>query len=153
MLVKSHTRLQLTAPESSAGNFLQLLLGNIIAKVQKRLGMEPSFRMGTPTAVITVRGTRFSVEVDKKSKTYVEVYEGLVEVTALSSPSRPVMIRPGFSTQVGEQNGPETPKSIHGDGGESELRNLGQHSDNAGERPASVNESSGARESSGERPD
>ena len=54
VLVKSHTRLQLKAPETSGGNFLQLLLGNIIATVQKRLGIQPAFRMGTPTAVITV---------------------------------------------------------------------------------------------------
>lgn len=153
LLVKSHTRLQLKAPESSGGNFLQLLLGNVIAKVQKRLGMEPSFRMGTPTAVITVRGTRFSVEVDKNSKTYVEVYEGLVEVTALSAPSSPVMIRPGFSTQIGEQGGPDTPKSIHDGGGESELRNPGHAPGSAGEGPASVNDSSGAPGSSSERPD
>ena len=110
VLIKSHTRVQLQQPEKSLGNFLQLLLGNIVAKVQKRLGIEPSFRMGTPTAVITVRGTRFSVEVTRQNKTVVEVYEGLVEVVGIAAPSRPVMIRPGFSTQVGLDGAPDTPR-------------------------------------------
>ena len=153
VLVKSHTRLQLKAPETSGGNFLQLLLGNIVAKVQKRLGMEPSFRMGTPTAVITVRGTRFLVEVDKKQKTYVDVYEGLVEVTSLSAPGSPVMVRPGFTTRVGEQGVPDNPKSMHEDGGESEMRGPGPRQSGQGESSTSGNNSSGAREGSGERPD
>ena len=54
--------------------------GKILAQVQKRFGNAPSFRMGTPTAVITVRGTRFEVEVNKKNKTVVDVYEGVVAV-------------------------------------------------------------------------
>ena len=153
VLVKSHTRLQLKAPESSGGNFLQLLLGNIVAKVQKRLGAEPSFRMGTPTAVITVRGTRFSVEVDKKQKTYVDVYEGLVEVTSLAAPGSPVMVRPGFTTRVGEQGSPDTPKSMHSEEGDSEIRGPGQRQRNGGEEPASIHDNGGGRESSGERPD
>lgn len=153
VLVKAHTRLQLKAPETSGGNFLQLLLGNIITRVQKRLGIEPPFRMGTPSAVITVRGTRFSVEVDKKSKTYVEVYEGLVEVRGLAAPNRPVMVRPGFTINVGEQGNPEVPKSMHGEGGESEMRTPGMRPGNDGEGPASVKDSSGARQNSGEGPD
>lgn len=131
VLIKSHTHVQLKAPETSQGNFLQLFLGNIIAKVQKRLGMEPSFRMGTPTAVITVRGTRFSVEVTKKNKTIVEVYEGLVEVVGLAAPGRPVLIKPGFSTQVAPEGSPENPHSTEGsDGRESEK--FGPHSQSIG---------------------
>jgi hypothetical protein len=33
--------------------------------------------MGTPTAVISVQGTRFEVQVKKKSRTNVSVFEGL----------------------------------------------------------------------------
>jgi len=80
VLVKANSHVVLKAPEQGKGYWLELLLGKINAKIQKRLGNAPSFRMGTPTAVITVRGTRFSVEVSKKQKTSVEVYEGLVEV-------------------------------------------------------------------------
>jgi hypothetical protein len=80
VLVKAKSHVVLKAPNQEKGYWLELLLGKINAKVQKRLGNAPSFRMGTPTAVITVRGTRFSVEVNKKQKTSVEVFEGMVEV-------------------------------------------------------------------------
>ena len=118
VLVKPHSHVVLKAPEQSQGNFLQLLLGNIIAKVQKRLGNASSFRMGTPTAVITVRGTRFSVEVTKKNKTIVEVYEGLVEVVGLAMPNHPVMIRPGFYTQIENDRPPQSPREMQGPEGE-----------------------------------
>jgi hypothetical protein len=117
VLIKSRTRVQLQAPESAQGNFLQLLLGEIMAKVQKRLGIEPSFRMGTPTAVITVRGTRFMVEVTKKNQTSVEVYEGLVEVLGLAAPDRPVLLQPGFSITVSGTGAPDRPRPFQGLGG------------------------------------
>ena len=149
VLIKSHARVQLQAPEKSQGNFLELFLGNIMAKVQKRLGMEPSFRMGTPTAVITVRGTRFSVEVTKKNVTTVEVYEGLVEVMGLAAPSLPVMIRPGFSTRVEERGGAESPRSMQGDGGEaSRWRTRDQGTGNESGRPDTTSPVSGAGQGS-----
>src|SRR4029077_19141973 len=74
VLVKSNSHVVLKAPTQGKGYWLELLMGKINAKVQKRLGNAPSFRMGTPTAVITVRGTRFAVEVDKKERTQVEVF-------------------------------------------------------------------------------
>ena len=114
VLVKPHSRVTLKAPEQSQGNFLQLFLGNIMAKVQKRLGNAPSFRMGTPTAVITVRGTRFSVEVTTKNKTIVQVYEGLVEVVGVAMPNHPIMIKPGFYTQVENDRPPRSPREMQG---------------------------------------
>lgn len=83
ILVKASSRVVLRSPIEGRGDYLELLIGRILAKIQKRLGNTPSFRMGTPTAVITVRGTRFSVEVNKKQKTFVEVFEGVVEVAGL----------------------------------------------------------------------
>ena len=93
VLVKSNSHVVLKAPNQGKGYWLELLLGKINAKVQKRLGNSQSFRMGTPTAVITVRGTRFAVEVDKKERTQVEVFEGLVEVAGFFH-GAPVMVRP-----------------------------------------------------------
>src|SRR5437016_4217639 len=107
VLVKPNSHVVLKAPNQGKGYWLELLLGKITAKVQKRLGNSPSFRMGTPTAVITVRGTRFAVEVNKKQRTFVEVYEGLVEVQGFPSIGRNVMIRPGFYTHVELHRDPE----------------------------------------------
>jgi len=111
VLVKPNSDVVLKAPDQDKGYWFELLLGKINAKVQKRLGNAPSFRMGTPTAVITVRGTRFSVDVDKKEHTYVEVYEGLVEVAGLFH-GAPVMVRPGYSTGVAPNHDPEPPRGL-----------------------------------------
>jgi FecR protein len=111
VLVKAKSHVVLKAPNQEKGYWLELLLGKINAKVQKRLGNAPSFRMGTPTAVITVRGTRFSVEVNKKQKTSVEVFEGMVEVGGFGQ-GPPVMLRPGFSTGVEQNRNPQPPRGM-----------------------------------------
>jgi hypothetical protein len=111
VLVKSNSHVILKAPNQGNGYWLELLLGKINAKVRKRFGNSPSFRMGTPTAVITVRGTRFAVEVDKKERTQVEVFEGLVEVAGFFH-GAPVMVRPGFSTGVEHNHAPEPPHGL-----------------------------------------
>src|SRR5215469_12650737 len=114
VLVKGNSHVVLKAPPQDKGFWLELLLGKINAQIQKRLGSEPSFRMGTPTAVITVRGTKFSVDVNKKQKTSVEVYEGLVEVSGLRNGvfGAPVLVRPGFSTGVDQNRDPEQPHGM-----------------------------------------
>ncbi len=124
VLVKSNSHVVLKAPNQGRGYWLELLMGKISAKVQKRLGNTPSFRMGTPTAVITVRGTRFSVDVDKKQRTSVEVFEGLVEVAGFFH-GAPVMVRPGFSTGVEHNHDPEPP---HGLENREKERPSGTHS-------------------------
>jgi len=113
VLIKGHSNVVLKAPNEGKGYSLELFIGKIMAKVQKRLGGAPSFRMGTPSAVITVRGTRFGVEVNKKNKTYVDVYEGLVEVAGLMEGSRPILIRPGFFTGVTPEHGPDDPREMN----------------------------------------
>ena len=112
VLVKANSHVVLKIPTQGKGYWLELLLGKISAKVQKRLGNAPSFRMGTPTAVITVRGTRFSVNVDKKERTQVEVFEGLVEVAGFFHGGAPVLVRPGFSTGVEHDHAPEPPHGL-----------------------------------------
>ena len=111
VLVKGHSNVVLRAPNEGKGYSLELFMGNILVKVRKRLGSNPSFRMGTPTAVITVRGTRFSVEVNKR-RTFVEVFEGLVEVAGVMEGAPRVMIKPGFSTRVESDRAPEQPREM-----------------------------------------
>jgi len=116
-LVKSHSQVVLKPPEVGLGLYLELIIGKLMAKVQKRIGEDPPFRMGTPSAVITVRGTRFEVRVTKDKRTYVEVFEGLVEVRGIMVGGRSVLIRPGFSTEVPYEREPQQPLSrIEGTG-------------------------------------
>ncbi|HYM77627.1 MAG TPA: FecR domain-containing protein [Candidatus Dormibacteraeota bacterium] len=110
VLVKGHSNVVLRSPDQGKGFSLELFLGQIIVKVKKRMGETPSFRMGTPSAVITVRGTRFLVDVNKKRRTYVDVFEGIVEVQGMLPGSRQVLIRPGFSSGVEQDRSPSEPR-------------------------------------------
>lgn len=113
LLVKAHSNVVLKNPNEGKGYSLELLIGNILVRVQRRLGSNPSFRMGTPTAVITVRGTRFSVEVTRQRRTIVEVFEGLVDVAGVTEGAPHVLLRPGFSTQVESDRDPEQPREMN----------------------------------------
>lgn len=116
VLVKPHSRVVLKSPDQDKGYYLELLIGKIVNKIQKRLGSTPSFRMGTPTAVITVRGTRFEVEVNKKLRTFVSVYEGIVEVQSLGGGGQPVLVRPGFITNVERDHAAAQPREMNDSG-------------------------------------
>jgi hypothetical protein len=113
ILLKSNTRVVLKSPEGGDGSFLQMFLGEILANIKKRLGETPPFRLGTPSAVITVRGTRFSVQVDKKGRTTVQVFDGIVEVEGLGEKPRAVLVRPGFQTEVPPGGQPRDPEQIN----------------------------------------
>ena len=109
ILVQPHTRLILTEPTPGSWNSLGILIGRIRAYIRKRTGGAPPFQMGTPSAVIAVRGTRFDVEVNRHGVTEVDVFDGLVEVANPSIPGISVLVAPGFSTRVGMLTPPEPP--------------------------------------------
>jgi hypothetical protein len=107
ILVRPHTRVVLTEPIVGDWRYLQLIIGRIRTEVQKRIGGAPPFQIGTPSAVISVRGTRFLVEVNRHNVTEVDVQEGLVEIKSASDLGTPVLVGPGFSGRVGENSAPE----------------------------------------------
>jgi hypothetical protein len=130
ILIKANSHVVLKSPAEGRGDYLELLIGRLLAKIQKRLGNAPAFRMGTPTAVITVRGTRFMVEVNKRHKTSIEVYEGVVEVAGFVQGMRPVVLQPGFHTGVDQDRGPEQPREILG--GDDRSPYSGRNDDRSG---------------------
>jgi hypothetical protein len=65
--------------------------------------------MGTPSAVIAVRGTRFDVEVNGRGLSEVDVFDGLVEVAGNGPVAGSVLVGPGFSTRVAPGKAPEPP--------------------------------------------
>jgi len=152
VLVKGRSNVVLRSPNEGKGFSLELFIGRIIVKVKKRTGETPSFRMGTPSAVITVRGTRFLVEVNKKQKTYVDVYEGIVEVEGIMPGSRAVMIRPGFFSGVDRNRSPDDPREI-----EPSEANGRESNDRVGQNPGternSGEERSQPRQGSEGKPD
>lgn len=110
ILVNEHTQLLLTQPVPSHWQRLQILLGRIKAEIQKRMGGSPPFQIGTPSAVISVRGTRFNVEVDKHKTTKVSVEQGEVEVESAKGIGKPVLIKSGHKSRVREDSAPESPQ-------------------------------------------
>lgn len=110
LLVRPNTRLVLKQPETNGWRYLQLLVGRVRAEIQKRLGSSPGFQIGTPSAVISVRGTRFEVEVNRQGLTEVDVHEGVVQLDSVKGLGESVLIRAGFSSRVGFESGPESPR-------------------------------------------
>jgi hypothetical protein len=113
VLVRAHTRLVVKEPETSGWRYVQLLLGRVRAQVQKHLGGSPGFQIGTPSAVISVRGTRFDVEVNRRGVTEVDVEEGVVQLDGLGGRGGSVLITAGFSSRVGAESAPEVPRPTH----------------------------------------
>ena len=107
VLVHPHSHVLLKQPTPSNWQRLQLLVGRIRAEVQKRISGAPPFQVGTPSAVISVRGTRFYVDVDKHKTTQVDVEEGAVQLENASGVGTPVLIPAGSSSRVGENSAPE----------------------------------------------
>src|SRR5215469_1425497 len=110
VLVRPHSRLQLQQPSLTDPSYLQLLLGRIRALIDRRTGGTVPFELGTPSAVIAVRGTQFDVEVNRRDVTEVDVIDGLVEVSGRYPGAESVLLEPGFSTRVGLDSGPEQPE-------------------------------------------
>lgn len=110
LLVRANTRLLLKRPEAGGWRYVQLLLGRVRAEIQKRLGGAPGFQIGTPSAVISVRGTSFEVEVNRAGLTEVDVHEGVVQLDSARGMGESVLIRAGFSSRVGFEAGPESPR-------------------------------------------
>src|SRR5260370_42080797 len=109
-LIRPHTRLQIQQPSPADPSYFQLLLGRIRALINKRTGGAAPFELGTPSAVIAVRGTQFEVEVNQHRVTEVDVIDGLVEVSGRRRALGAVLVGPGLSTRVGLDSGPEQPE-------------------------------------------
>jgi hypothetical protein len=109
IVVQPHTKLILVAPQPGNWDALEIILGKVRAYIRKRTGGAPPFQMGTPSAVIAVRGTRFDVEVNTTGVSEIDVFEGLVEVGSTTMSGAPVLVSPGMSTRVGRGTAPETP--------------------------------------------
>lgn len=94
------SRIILNEEAPGVTGFLYLFFGSIKLHIEKLSGRPNPHSMTTPTAVIAVRGTTFSVFVDDTDATLVAVDEGLVTVANRRAPSNEVLLRPGQRTWV-----------------------------------------------------
>lgn len=85
----------------SLRDLVDVFLGRIKIHIQKLGGRPNPYRIFTPTAVISVRGTTFDVVVDDSETTVVIVDEGMVGVSHRLLPStKDVEVGPGESLVI-----------------------------------------------------
>jgi ferric-dicitrate binding protein FerR (iron transport regulator) len=80
--------------------FLHLFLGSVKIHIEKLSGRPNPQKTTTPSAVIAVRGTTFSVFVDDADATMVAVDEGVVGVANIQTPGEEVLLHRGQRTWV-----------------------------------------------------
>lgn len=97
-----NSRFAYRANQFSLRDAIDLFLGRIKFHIQKVTKDDPSIRVNSPTAVISVRGTVFDVEVDPSQTTRVSVDEGAVAVRHRLMPGNEVLLHPGESIEVQE---------------------------------------------------
>src|SRR5260370_36925245 len=73
VIVRAHTRLQVQQPSLTDPSYFQLLLGRIRAFINKRTGGAVPFELGTPTAVIAVRGAQLIVGIHPRHHSEFEL--------------------------------------------------------------------------------
>ncbi|MFN3323713.1 MAG: FecR domain-containing protein [Bryobacteraceae bacterium] len=108
------SRLIYDEPSGGLRGLIELFLGSVKVKVERLSGRPNPHKMTTPTAVIAVRGTTFSVIVDEESTTLVAVEEGLVSVANRANPTAEVLLRRGERTWVRRGLMPERVQRFRG---------------------------------------
>jgi hypothetical protein len=82
------------------GDLLNVWMGKVKVYIQHFPGVPNPNNVTTPTALISVRGTIFDVDVQEDGATFVTLDEGLVDVRHLQVASRIITLNPGESVQV-----------------------------------------------------
>lgn len=96
--VNANSQVDLSSLKSKNPTFA-LSMGKLKAWVSKN-AKRASFQVRTPIAVCSVRGTEFTVEVDKDGKTEIEVDKGLVGVRTVDGTGEEVPVGAGESLSV-----------------------------------------------------
>src|SRR5664280_832111 len=84
----------------SIGDLLNVWMGKVKVYIQHLPGIPNPNNVTTPTALISVRGTIFDVDVQDDGATFITLDEGLVDVRHLRVLSPVVRLNPGESVQV-----------------------------------------------------
>ncbi|MFH0727869.1 MAG: FecR domain-containing protein [Pseudomonadota bacterium] len=112
-LIKSNTCLTLVKTrKSGAGSIIGdffLELGRVITHIRKATGREPRFRIGTPSAVASVRGTDFRISQDAGGNARIEVLAGSVDT---KGKHRRVRLDEGEGTLVEKGRDPQKPRDL-----------------------------------------
>src|SRR5205823_8793509 len=101
---------------SGLGDLLNVWIGRVKVYIQHLPGGNPN-KVTSPTAIISVRGTVFDVQVeDEDGTTLVSVDEGRVEVQHLIQQGNHVFVNPGESVRIW-RNQPLLGRAVNKGGG------------------------------------
>jgi hypothetical protein len=98
----ANSRFAYRANQFNLRDAIDLYLGKIRFHIQKLTNDDPSIRVNSPTAVISVRGTVFEVEVDSNETTRITVDEGAVAVRHRLMAGQEVLLHAGESLEVAD---------------------------------------------------
>jgi hypothetical protein len=100
---------------------LYLGTGRVLTTVKEATGEAPRFKVRTPSAIASVRGTEFRVAVDEAQKTYTEVMKSLVTVDAARAS---VDLAQGEGTVVKKGEPPLPPRKLLPPPAPADLRDI-----------------------------
>ncbi len=89
---------------------LDVEMGKVWHRV-KKINVDDTFRVMTPSAIAGVRGTFFASEVDETISTF-DVFEGEVEVYQKDTPSAKIVLKQNERTKVEANKAPTAPTVI-----------------------------------------
>ena len=95
-----NSRLIFQANRFNWRDLLDLYLGKIRLNIQRLSNEDAPYRVTTPTAVISIRGTVLDVDVASPEETVVRVETGSVRVRHRLIPGKEVIVESGQSVQV-----------------------------------------------------
>jgi hypothetical protein len=98
--VYPNSRVVFRSNPANLRELVDVFLGKIKVHIQTFGGRPNPYRVHSPTAVISVRGTIFEVAVDAENITWVGVDEGLVTVEHRLLPGKAVPLSPGQSLRI-----------------------------------------------------
>jgi ferric-dicitrate binding protein FerR (iron transport regulator) len=100
------TRVKLATDEP--GVLVELERGRLKAWFDKLTDVPIERFIKTPGAILAVRGTRYGVEVDGRGETFLNVFEGIVEVRQLGPQAAPpLFVRAGESCAINHGSAPQ----------------------------------------------
>lgn len=95
-----NSRLVFRANRFNLRELLEVFLGRVRLQIQRLTDGDSPYRVTTPTAVISIRGTVLDVDVGPGAETVVQVETGSVGVRHRLLPGREVVVESGQSIQV-----------------------------------------------------
>jgi hypothetical protein len=95
-----NSRVVFRANPGNLRELVEVFLGKIKVRIQTFGGRPNPYRVHSPTAVISVRGTVFDVAVDSENITWVGVDEGIVTVEHRLLPGKSIPLMPGESLRI-----------------------------------------------------